>query len=634
MSGTGNSRLLSTMRALLVAALTGALLLSSVAVASAETAAQSSAADRSAAGSTCPAPKVEPEPEYQAMFLGGHTLRADQVKTAVLIMSVGKAMGVGERGVRIALMSALHVSALTPWAVNDDYVGLFQQLYDPSTGLYGDYDRTDSVGASRMFYDQLLALAPKYAKDKRKDWQLAEIVQQTKEGKEFDAWRPTAVELMKKFWKTAKKYDLDPKPDPVCIEKASKTDPGSATGVPAAFDPGMIISDDVFYDSGAMTVDEIREFIATKGADCTGDECLRSIRPQAADQAADQYCDAYTASPDDDAAAIIAKVSVACHVNPQVMLVTLQKESGLLDRTDVSAASYDAAWGWHCPDTGPGGSANCDPQYAGFFAQAYGMAKQWSRYVVDPGKYHYQAGQTAEVLWNVAETGCGGTDVTIKNKATASLYNYTPYQPNEASLAAYPGTGDKCSSYGNRNFYFLFGQYFGKTGGVSVAVSGVAVTIPDDPSVPAALVGAKIQAPNEAVAKGLAAGLSALGTPYVWGGGTDGGPADEGCARGGGSLNSCQGTVGYDCSGLTAYVITQAGFSIGDNSSAQRSGGTDIAWSDGQPGDLVGWDGHIAIYLGIIDGVQYVLEAPEVGRTVSIRSMYGGHDAVMHRYWS
>ena len=53
--------------------------------------------------------------------------------------------------------------------------------------------------------------------------------------------------------------------------------------------------------------------------------------------------------------------SRACGINPQVMLVTLQKESQGLTRTDPTASTYAAAWGWHCPDTGPGGSANCDP---------------------------------------------------------------------------------------------------------------------------------------------------------------------------------------------------------------------------------------------------------------------------------
>ena len=35
-----------------------------------------------------------------------------------------------------------------------------------------------------------------------------------------------------------------------------------------------------------------------------------------------------------DAATVIATVSTACGINPACMLVTLQKESQLLDRTD------------------------------------------------------------------------------------------------------------------------------------------------------------------------------------------------------------------------------------------------------------------------------------------------------------
>ena len=51
----------------------------------------------------------------------------------------------------------------------------------------------------------------------------------------------------------------------------------------------------------------------------------------------------------------------------------------------------------------------------------------------------------------------------ISNQATASLYNYTPYQPNAASLAAGYGHGRRCSSYGNRNFWIYFTDWFGST---------------------------------------------------------------------------------------------------------------------------------------------------------------------------
>jgi cell wall-associated NlpC family hydrolase len=404
----------------------------------------------------------------------------------------------------------------------------------------------------------------------------------------------------------------------------------------------MIISDAVFYNTASMTAAEMRTFLNFKGAACTAAACLRTIRFSTPSQPADRYCKAYPGGTNEDVASILQRLSVACGINPQVMLVTLQKESALVTRTDVTIHSYDAAYGWHCPDTGPGGTANCDPQYAGFFNQAYGMAKQWSRYRVDPGKYNYRAGQTTTIAWNVAQSGCGSSSVYIRNTATASLYNYTPYQPNAASLAAYPGVGDRCSTYGNRNFFFLFQKYFGTTGGgvdVNIGVNGLNVTLPSGPHVAAGAAGKVITAPTAAVAKGLAAGLAAVGLPYVWGGGTAGGPADQGCSRAGGSSNSCQGIVGFDCSGLTAYVLGQSGYGIPTYSGAQRTSGTSVPWSAGRPGDIIGYQGHVAVYLGYINGTQYLLEAPDVGMYVQVRPVYfanGGVpvDSVLHRFWS
>lgn len=51
----------------------------------------------------------------------------------------------------------------------------------------------------------------------------------------------------------------------------------------------------------------------------------------------------------------------------------------------------------------------------------------------------------------------------METAATAALYNYTPYTPNGAALSNMYGTGDRCSEYGNRNFWRIFNDWFGPT---------------------------------------------------------------------------------------------------------------------------------------------------------------------------
>lgn len=168
-------------------------------------------------------------------------------------------------------------------------------------------------------------------------------------------------------------------------------------------------------------------------------------------------------------------------------------------------------------------------------------------------------------------------------------------------------------------------------------VDGETVRLPDDPQIPGQIRGAAIRAPTAGIARGIAAGLGQLGLPYVWGGGGDGGGPDDGCARGGGELNSCAGLVGFDCSGLTAFVVVSGGYpSPGGDSSTQRAGGRDVSYSAGRPGDIVGFPGHVAIFLGRIGGVPYILEASSVGVPVHVRPLAAVSktpDPTLHRYW-
>jgi cell wall-associated NlpC family hydrolase len=174
--------------------------------------------------------------------------------------------------------------------------------------------------------------------------------------------------------------------------------------------------------------------------------------------------------------------------------------------------------------------------------------------------------------------------------------------------------------------------------GSNVAVNGVQVTIPDNQFVIAQARGKVIAAPNAAMAKALAAGFAQLGLPYVWGGGNAaGGGPDNGCARGGGAKNSCGAAIGFDCSGLTAFVLGQGNpnWKPGTQSGIQRAGGIPIAYAQGLPGDIVGFPGHVAIFLGAIDGVQYILEASDVGIPIHIVQLRRtDKDANLHRYWT
>jgi uncharacterized protein with LGFP repeats len=177
-------------------------------------------------------------------------------------------------------------------------------------------------------------------------------------------------------------------------------------------------------------------------------------------------CKGYKGVVGESAASIVHKVGVSCGISQRALLVTLQKEQSLVTGTTPTARQYQIAMGYGCPDT-----AACDTLYYGFANQLYSAARQFKLYASNPSKYAHQPGMNNYVLWH-PKAACKGGTVFIQNKATAGLYNYTPYQPNRAALTAGYGTGDSCSAHGNRNFWLYYTDWFGSTqstGGAAIA---------------------------------------------------------------------------------------------------------------------------------------------------------------------
>lgn len=184
----------------------------------------------------------------------------------------------------------------------------------------------------------------------------------------------------------------------------------------AEFDRNYILSDFELFNYKAMTLEEIQEFLERQ----TG---------TLANYSTIDY-DGKTRS----AAEIIYNASQKYYINPQYLIVLLQREQSLIENPNPTDYNYRWATGFaRCDDCNPE-----DPRIAifGGFAKQVDRAAWRNRYYVEhPEEFSLQLNKTYYI---------DGQQVTPHNQATLNLYLYTPH------------------IHGNYNFWKLWQRYFVK----------------------------------------------------------------------------------------------------------------------------------------------------------------------------
>ncbi len=234
----------------------------------------------------------------------------------------------------------------------------------------------------------------------------------------------------------------------------------------ANFDAGNIISDYVMGNFNSMSESDIQNFLTSKNSCSNTDyDYYRALSNGSSYEwhwkdghfvclSEEKFGDGEVIGSGETAAHIIYQAAQDYKINPQVLIVLLQKETGLITDPIPNNGDYRKATGYGCPDT-----AACSSKYYGFKNQVRHAAALF-RDVLDGGWTNYPLGNTY-IQYN-PNSSCGGSTVNIQNLATSALYRYTPYQPNAGALEAGYGTA-YCGSYGNRNFYLYFNDWFGNS---------------------------------------------------------------------------------------------------------------------------------------------------------------------------
>lgn len=87
---------------------------------------------------------------------------------------------------------------------------------------------------------------------------------------------------------------------------------------------------------------------------------------------------------------------------------------------------------------------------------------------------------------------------------------------------------------------------------------------------------------------------------------------------------------GFDCSGFTQYLFKQYGISLPRSAAGQLYGGQKVnGLAEAQPGDIICYAGHVALYIGN----NQVIHAPYTGTVVRIQDVNMMKIIGIRRYW-
>ena len=189
---------------------------------------------------------------------------------------------------------------------------------------------------------------------------------------------------------------------------------GPSPSAGASYDKNNIITDSQLTNPGAMSASQIQSFLSSQGS------VLATYSSGGKTAAQRIYDDCQTHG-----------------ISPYVVLVTLQKEKGLVKSSTANPNNF--AMGWNTSDSSTSDFAN----------QIYYGTRQFRRYYDNLGSYGWTVGANHSVS--------DGT-VTAANTATAGLYIYTPWIGQ--------GGGGQTGVGGNYLFWDLWYNTFGFGGGV------------------------------------------------------------------------------------------------------------------------------------------------------------------------